>query len=237
MARKYELNKRALKQEETRLRIVDATVALHEEVGPAQTSISAIAKRAGVERLTVYRHFPDERDIFLACSARYRESHPLPDVTTWLETSDPLVRLQTALRDVYRYYESAEQMLSNVFRDAPLVPTLRDAVEHTRDRFESMVDVLLAGWDDVDQVTRRNLAAAIRLALDFNTWRVLARSQGFSPDEAAIMLAEMVWNLAGRTAIAEFRTRPPRRETPDPGRPTPFTLIPPAPRSKGGGKP
>jgi len=195
MTRKYELNKRAKKQEQTRQRIIDATVALHEEVGPARTSISAIAERAGVERLTVYRHFPDEREIFHACSARYDELHPMPNVSAWLDVADPRERLNTALRDVYRYYASTEKMLSNVFRDAPLMPTMKDAVEHFRQRLEFVVEVLLAGWEVESDIARQALTAAIHLALNFNTWQVLASSQGFSPDEAAELLARMIANL------------------------------------------
>ncbi len=195
MARNYQLKKRALKQEETRRRIVDATVALHEEVGPAKTSISAIARRAGVERLTVYRHFPDEREIFHACSARFDELHPLPDPAVWLAIADPRDRLEVALNDVYRYYASTGAMLSNVYRDAPLVPTMSDAVEHARRRLESLAEILLSGWQEENPVTGRKLAAAIRLALDFNTWHVLGCSQGFTPAETADLLAGMITNL------------------------------------------
>ena len=72
MKRRYELKERARRQAETRQRIVDAAVELHTSVGPARTTISAIAERAGVERHTVYAHFPDEPTLFRACSTHWR---------------------------------------------------------------------------------------------------------------------------------------------------------------------
>ena len=94
MTRKYELKQRALSQAETRQRIVDATVDLHRELGPLRTTISAIAERAGVQRLTVYRHFPDDRALFGACSSQWRAAHPMPDPSAWAAVEDPAERLQ-----------------------------------------------------------------------------------------------------------------------------------------------
>src|SRR6188768_1137303 len=101
MKRKYELKERARRQAETRQRIVEATVELHTSVGPARTTISAIAQRAGVERHTVYAHFPDEGTLFQACSAHWRDRHPRPDVQQWLELDVPEQRLRGVLSDVY----------------------------------------------------------------------------------------------------------------------------------------
>src|SRR6476620_7794449 len=70
MTRRYELKRRAERQDETRQRIVDATIELHQTIGAAQTTVSEIAKRAGVGRVTVYRHFPDEETLFNACSGQ-----------------------------------------------------------------------------------------------------------------------------------------------------------------------
>src|SRR3954462_4827896 len=122
MPRKYELKRRAGRQAETHRRIVEATVALHEEVGPAHTSISAIAERAGVERLTVYRHFPDDASLFAACSHRFTEGHPPPDPETWAEIADPVARLRAALGAFYAFYRDGEGMLTNIERDAPQLP-------------------------------------------------------------------------------------------------------------------
>src|SRR3954469_25047826 len=106
--RKYELKARAEAQEETRRRITEATVGLHLEVGPAKTTISEIAKRAGVTRLTVYNNFPDETSLLGACSAHYGSQHPPPDPSEWGATQDPAERTRRALTAFYRYYRDTE---------------------------------------------------------------------------------------------------------------------------------
>src|SRR5215469_2787592 len=108
MARKYQLHQRAQRQAETRQRIIDAAVELHTTLGPAQTTVSAIAERAGVERPTFYRHFPDEHALLTACSSHYLVTHPLPDPTSWGLIADPQTRLRRALAEVYAYYRRTE---------------------------------------------------------------------------------------------------------------------------------
>ena len=120
VARKYELKKRAEHQEETRQRLVAATVELHETIGPARTTVSAIADRAGVERKTFYRHFPDPDAILDACSAHYRSLNPPPDPHDWLAIQDPHERLRHGLVAAYRYYRRNERMMANVLRDRDL---------------------------------------------------------------------------------------------------------------------
>src|SRR5438309_7399128 len=110
MTRKYELKQRAQSQAETRQRIVEATVALHDSLGPSRTTISAIAERAGVQRLTVYRHFPDERTLFQACSSHWTSRNPKPDLATWAALDDPEERLRTALAEIYAFYRATEGM-------------------------------------------------------------------------------------------------------------------------------
>src|SRR3954452_12985814 len=118
MARKYELKKRAERQDETRIRIVEAAIDLHTTIGPVRTSVSAIAERAGVQRHTYYRYFPDERSLGLACSGLYAQRNPLPDPGPWREIRDPGERLRRGLEELYEYYERNEPMLSNITRDA-----------------------------------------------------------------------------------------------------------------------
>src|SRR3954465_951907 len=108
--RPYTKRRRAELEEETRRRITAATVELHREVGPARTTISAIAERAGVERLTVYRHFPDERSMFEACTTHYASEVPQPDPAKWAGIEEPAERLRAALLAFYDYYRRAEQM-------------------------------------------------------------------------------------------------------------------------------
>src|SRR5215213_261550 len=116
--RKYEMKKRAERQRETRRRIVEATVELHRTRGPAHTTISEIAQRAGVNRLTVYNHFPDITDLLKACSRHWTERHPPPDPTPWTQIRDPQERLRTALAELYGFYARTEPMRANVLRDA-----------------------------------------------------------------------------------------------------------------------
>ena len=118
MSREYKKRARARQEEETRQRITEAAVELHGSVGPARTTISAVAERAGVQRATVYRHFPDEVALFGACSAHWAALHPPPDPSGWAELADPDERLRTALRATYAWYGSDEQMFVNIFRDA-----------------------------------------------------------------------------------------------------------------------
>lgn len=145
MTRKYELKRRAERQEETRRRIVEATVGLHESVGPARTTVSAVAERAGVQRLTVYRHFPDERALLSACSGHWIAANPAPDPTPWRKVRDPEERLTGALAAVYAYYAGTGPMLANLVRDAPKMPALAELLG-PYDQYLALVrDLLAAG--------------------------------------------------------------------------------------------
>ena len=193
--RKYELRRRAERQEETRRRIAAATAALHEEVGPARTTISAIAARAGVERLTVYRHFPEERELLRACQEHFLATHPPPNPAPWSAIADPAERLRTALRALYAYYHATEAMTANILRDLPAVPALAEVVADLP-RFYAAVRALLAvGWA-IPAEGHALVLAAIGHALDFETWRSLARRQGLTDEEAIEMMVRLVRSLA-----------------------------------------
>jgi AcrR family transcriptional regulator len=191
MVRRYRLKKRAERQEETRKRIVDAAVELHGTVGPARTTISAIAERAGVQRLTVYRHFPDERSLFMACSGHYMADNPMPDPAPWRDIENPRERLHHALSELYAYYRRTEPMIINVLRDLPLKPVLQETVVPMLAYLEQVRNLLIVGWE-VDERRRTLLLAALGHALDFQTWRSLVRQQGLDDDDAVelmVMLA------------------------------------------------
>ncbi len=126
--RRYEQRKRARQTEETRRRIIEATVDLHRSVGPAATQISEIAERAGVQRVTVYSHFPDEAALFAACSAHWRSLHPAPDPHKWTALPTPGEQLRLGLRELYAWYRKTEPMTANVLRDAEMRPALRPIV-------------------------------------------------------------------------------------------------------------
>jgi AcrR family transcriptional regulator len=189
--RPYRKRRRAQLEEETRLRITEAAVDLHGSVGPARTTISAVADRAGVQRATVYRHFPDEDALFGACSSHWMAQHPLPDLAAWAAIDDPDKRLRAALQQLYRWYEQGEYMLETTTRDVALVPALRPSME------------AFAGWvgqaaDSIVQrrlergVRRRRVRAAVGHALAFDTWRSLVREQRLSQSDAIELMERLV---------------------------------------------
>jgi AcrR family transcriptional regulator len=201
--RKYEQKRRAEQQAETRRRIVEALVALHREVGPARTTISAVAERAGVERLTVYRHFSDETEMFQACSAHFASTVGTPDPATWSEEPDPARRLRAALLAFYGYYRRGEDMLEKVHRDVPQLPALA-AVLAPWDAFVAAVrDEIVAAWDAPDgSPERARLSAAVAHALRFETWRSLAVAESLGDEEVAeLMVAFAQAATSVRTAV------------------------------------
>ena len=187
MKRKYELRERARHQAGTRQRIVDATVALHTSLGPARTTISAIADRAGVERHTVYAHFPDERTLFRACSTHWRAQHPRPDVESLLELEDPVRRLRNALDEMYGWYESVEPDLELFIRDASLTEAGAETLAETIGQIARLARGLARGWPP-----RKTVRAAIGHALAFETWRSLVRRQGLTRKQAVDAMMRLV---------------------------------------------
>jgi AcrR family transcriptional regulator len=189
--RKYEMKKRAELQRETRRRIVEVTVELHRTRGPANTTVSEIAKRAGVNRLTVYNHFPDTTDLLKACSRSWTERHPAPDPKPWARIGDPERRLRTALTELYGFYALTEPMRGNVLRDAETMPELAALLEDSIVPYLGAVrDLLAEGWEVGDD--RRRLLATIKLAIDFHTWRSLERESGLNREEAVASMLEAV---------------------------------------------
>lgn len=193
--RSYRLKKRAQQQEDTRHRIVEATAALHAEMGPSATTISAVAERAGVQRLTVYRHFPDEAGLFAACAEHTAAQHPPPDPALWREIADPAERSEAALRALYAYYAGREQALAHVLRDAEQIPALHDALAPMRGYVEGVAAALAGGWPIAPGAERR-FGAALAHALEFWTWRSLA-GQGLHAEEAAHLMTRFVSAATG----------------------------------------
>jgi AcrR family transcriptional regulator len=187
--RPYRKRRRAEQEAETRQRITEAAMRLHGTVGPAHTTISDVAAEAGVQRGTVYRHFPDADSLFLACSAHWASLNPPPDPSAWAQIADPDERLRQALAEMYRWYEWAEPMLVNVTRDAESVPAL--IRERTQQRREATVAALLHGRRSRGRARARE-AAAIAHAHDFATWRSLVRQHGLEPDEVVELMAALV---------------------------------------------
>ena len=170
--RKYTKTRRADQQDETRGKIVEATAALHESLGPAKTSIKAIAEKAGVQRLTVYRHFPNDASLFQACTSHYLGQHPPPNMADWAGIQDADERCQTALLAFYRYYRGTEKMWHVVHRDIDQVPAMQPAMEQFQAYLDMVRDDLLASWKVKPEI-RKSLALTLRHCLRFTTWASL----------------------------------------------------------------
>lgn len=191
MTRKYDMKRRAERQQKTRQRIVEATVEMHQTMGMARTTISAIAEKAGVQRLTVYRHFPDERALFSACSGHWSAANPPPEPASWTQIADPEERLRVALTEVYAYHRRTEPMMAHVVRDAQVHPLTREMAEPYLRHWEGMRYVLVTGWGAEDE-RLGSLLAALGHALDFQTWRSLVRQQGLEDEQAVDLMVKMV---------------------------------------------
>lgn len=194
MTRKYEQKLRAEQVSETRSRIVGATVGLHLEVGPAATSIAEVARRAGVQRRTVYNHFPDDASLFAACSGHWQAQHPAPDPSGWRD-------LRQGLRELYGWYRETESMLAHVLRDAEVLPALRAVIDPGFGAYLGAARGVLAR----PYGRSRRVAAALCAATDFHFWRALAP---LGDDEAVELGAGLVELAAGT------RTRGSRRGSP-----------------------
>jgi AcrR family transcriptional regulator len=193
--RKYKLKARAEAQERTRARIARAAAELHEEVGVAGTTVADIARRAGVQRLTVYNHFPDLDALLPACSAHYEERHPQPDLGPALALEDPLERVKDVLERLYGWYRETERLQLRVQGERATVPELEGFMSRTADReLGELADALAAGFAARGTGARR-LRAAVALALDFWTWHRLAR-EGLADGEAARVMGDSVAALA-----------------------------------------
>jgi AcrR family transcriptional regulator len=189
--RRYRKRRRAEQEDETRLRITEAAVDLHGSVGPANTTISAVAERAGVQRATVYRHFPDEEALFVACSSHWAAQHPLPDLSGWAAVGNPDERVRVALADLYAWYDRGEQMLERTTRDAATVPAMRPAVEAMGAWFGEATGTILRGRTERG-ARKRRVEAALGHATSFATWRSLVRDQCLPEAEAVRLMVELI---------------------------------------------
>jgi AcrR family transcriptional regulator len=189
------MTRRAELEDGTHRRITESAVALHQELGPARTTISAVAERAGVRRSTVYRHFPTEEALFAACSSHWRADNPPPDIHAWAAVGDPAERTEGALRDLYAFYARTHQMYESLLRDEPLVPVVQRLLRDFHDYLARVQDALMAGRGLRGRASRRT-RAAIGHAVAFATWRSLALEQGLGADDAVPLLASLVEGAA-----------------------------------------
>ena len=192
MARPYTMKARAEKQAETRRRIVDAAVELHGTVGPARTTASMVAERAGVQRHTYYAHFPDERSLLLACSGAHAERDPAPDPEAWRAIDDRGKRLRAGLAELYGWYARNAEMFACVLRDAEQDPLVREIVEmRIAPGLAASHAVLTEGLDD-DQ------RALLQVMMGFHAWRTLAQDCGVDAAKAVELAATAVECGGGR---------------------------------------
>ena len=187
--RPYTKTRRAELEQETRERITEAAMELHGSVGPARTTISAIAQRADVQRATVYRHFPDEESLFAACSAHWRAQNEPPDLAAWAAIRDPADRLAVGLAELYAWYGRTQQMLELLIRDLPVVPAVQSQFR-LPGYLDAAADVLLAGRPERG-AARRRARAALGHAVAFETWLSLVRQQGLTSAEAIRLMERM----------------------------------------------
>lgn len=195
MARSYRLKQRAERQDQTRQKIVEAAITLHQTKGIAATTMSDIAEHAKVGRVTVYRHFPDEEALARACSGQYFERHPFPDPEPWRSIPDAADRLRRGLRDTYAFHRETAPMMSRVIgevRDHPVM-----APYHTH--WRGLADTLIAAWPATGR-RKVLLRAAIALALSFDTWRTLVQEQGLTDDQAVELMLKLTCNNSPKSA-------------------------------------
>lgn len=186
MTRTYTLKRRAEQQAETRRRIVDAAVQLHGSVGPASTTISMVAERAGVQRHTLYAHFPDEKSLFLACSGLVFERDPMPAAEAWRSLGDADKRIRTGLGAIYDWYARNAQLAACVLRDA-------EHHELTREISEMRFGPYMAAYRDVlgERLSARQ-RALLALALNYFTWRSLTQDGGLDQKGAVAVMAQAI---------------------------------------------
>jgi AcrR family transcriptional regulator len=197
--RPYRKKRRAELEAETRRRITKSAVHLHGTVGPAHTSMSAVAERAGVRRSTLYRHFPDEAALFEACTADWNAANPPPDIRTWAAIEDPDERLRTAVEEIYGYWRRTQAMIQNMIRDEATNENVRRHFAIFHVYMDAARDILMAGRG-LRGRARDRARAAIGHALDFSTWRSLTREQGLEDSEAVNLMIGLVGVASSREA-------------------------------------
>jgi AcrR family transcriptional regulator len=169
---------------------------LFEDIGPARMTISAVATRAGVQRLTVYRHFPTNGSLAGAAAERHLALHPLPNMTDWFAVRDPAARLERALTELYGFYRTSKRATASVLRDEERFPALRDGLRPLLEPLSILPTALSEGWPTLGADGRRRLSAAIALGIEFGTWRLLTAEGRLADDEAVTLVVDLARSAA-----------------------------------------
>jgi AcrR family transcriptional regulator len=205
MPREYRKLKRAEKEAATRLRIVEAAVGLHEAVGAEGATVTAIAERAGVGRVTLYRHFPDERSLFQACTGHDFAQPPPPEPDPWAALTDGEERARTALTELYAFYRRTEKMLWRAEHDAAAYPALGELMQPFLRYLDAIRDLLLSAREDAADPRPRAIAGHV---LRFSTWYSLAREQSLGDADIVDLMAGLLARTCGAEALAGTPARP-----------------------------
>ncbi len=192
--RRYTKRRRAEQEEQTRQRIVEAAVALHQSEGGGAT-ITEIARRADVARVTLYRHFPDELALLTACTNHYMSSHPPPDLDSWAAIPDPVERLRAGLTETYAYHQRTEKMMTVAEREVAQNPVLAEILEPVDAYWEKAKCVLAQGWTDEESAAPL-VEAAIGLALSLPAWRTLTRQEDLSDSDCVKLFVATICNVS-----------------------------------------
>jgi len=196
--RSYTMGARHDAVEETRLAITEATMRLHERVGPRATTVSAVAEEANVTRLTVYRHFPNDEALVIACSAHWSELHPRLDPAAWARIHDPVARLRIALNETYRWWATAAPMMTMIHRDVDVMPSF--VGEYLAADEKHRVAVLAVGFGARRRRATQRLRVALAHALRLSTWQSLCADGGLTDIEATDLMIGAVLAAGGLTA-------------------------------------
>jgi AcrR family transcriptional regulator len=199
--RPYRMHRRSENIDDTRLKIVEATVELHGTVGLAATTVMGIAEQAGVTRATVYRHFPDDVSLVDACSMHWLSQQVRPRPDAWAKIAGAQDRLRAGLADLYRFYRNGESMLTLIYRDVAYLPAehqfeLQDRDDHCR-------DVLLAAFPERTRGEHR-LRAVVGHAVSFETWRSLCIKNELSNEAAIDAMVDLAMNTAKQVKFAHI---------------------------------
>jgi AcrR family transcriptional regulator len=159
-----------------------------------------------VNRVTVYRHFPDETALFNACSAHWMSQQRPPEPGAWEQIGDPVQRLRAGLADLYRYYRAGAGMLTHIYHDFAALPEAHQRLLRDLDNRHGQI---LAAPFPSEAGQRRSLRAIIGHAVSFWTWHSLCLGQGLTDQEAVQVMTGAVLAVTAPPVTGPAQ-RPPR---------------------------